>query len=51
MALDLEDPMLAGIAAFHAIVNIPKEYLPFGVSGNGQSAETRWAAVACLPHG
>ena len=27
-ALDLEDRMLAGIAAFYAIVNIPKEYLP-----------------------
>jgi len=42
--------MLAGIAAFYAIVNIPKEYLPFGISGDGQSAETRWAAVAHLLH-
>ena len=30
--------MLAGIAAFYAIVNIPEEYLPFGISVNGQSA-------------
>jgi ubiquinone/menaquinone biosynthesis C-methylase UbiE len=28
MALDLEDSTLAGIAAFYAIVNIPKESLP-----------------------
>jgi ubiquinone/menaquinone biosynthesis C-methylase UbiE len=28
MALDLEDRTLAGIAAFYAIVNIPKESLP-----------------------
>ena len=28
MALDLEDTTLAGIAAFYAIVNIPKESLP-----------------------
>jgi hypothetical protein len=27
-ALDLEDRILAGIAAFYAIVNILKEYLP-----------------------
>ena len=28
MALDLDDGTLAGIAAFYAIVNIPKESLP-----------------------
>ncbi len=28
MALDVEDRTLAGIAAFYAIVNIPKESLP-----------------------
>jgi hypothetical protein len=28
VALDLEDRILAGIAAFYAIVNILKEYLP-----------------------
>jgi hypothetical protein len=37
-ALDLEDRILARIAAFYAIVNIPEEYLPFGISVNGQSA-------------
>lgn len=28
MALDLEDEVLAGVAAFYAIVNLPKERLP-----------------------
>jgi hypothetical protein len=43
--------MLAGIAAFYAIVNTPEEYLLLDISVNGQSAETRWAAVACLSYG
>ena len=29
MALDLKDTTLAGITAFYAIVNIPKQFLPF----------------------
>ena len=49
MALDIPDRTLAGIAAFYAIVNIPKESLPLGL-GKCRGTATGRSAVTCISH-
>jgi ubiquinone/menaquinone biosynthesis C-methylase UbiE len=51
MALDFENNELAGIAAFYAIVNIPKESLPLVFRQMWRVLQPEGLLVACLSHG